>query len=944
MNARARFPLRLAACLALLAAGDAVADGGQTLQSLEGKTVQLPPDTPIPDAGRLAEENYRKFVELSGTDPKLAAEALRRLGDLGLESSEANALQRGNGQLQADTYAKSMQLYRELLQRYPSFAQNDEVLYQMARAQESGGDPLGALATLDTLVARYPHAPMIEEAQFRRGEILFSHQRYGEAEQAYAAVLKLDADPAHPGEFRSQALYKHGWSLFKQDRYDTALSSFFKLLDERFGQTPTTEVDKQLDGLSRPVRELVDDTLRVMSLSLSYMDGVKTLQQVLAVRGQPQYGHLLYLSLSSLYMEQKRYADAAGVLTGFVDAQPLHPRAPYLYMQAVGCLEQGKFPTEVLAAREGFVKRFGLDQAFWKTHAAADYAPAVAYLRESVWMLAQHDHALAQVKNAKPDDRSKNYGLAAQWYRRYLAYFPQDAQAPKAQFLLGEVLFQLGDDAAAVQAYEAAAYDYPQAHNAEAGYAALLAYQRHEKTLSGKAQSDWHRRGLDAQLHFATVFPDDARAVTVRMSAADGLFNVGALPQAIAAATPVTTAAKATPAQRRSAWLIIGQAQFNAQQYAQAEAAFLQVRSLDQAAGKRDAELSERIAASIYRQGEQARAGGHPAEAAAAFLRVGQVVPDSRIRVTADYDAAKALLDAGQTAQAIPVLESFRRQHPDSSLSDSVTANLALAYLKTGDTTSAAREFERIADNPHNDAAERKQALLQAAQLYQKRKDAAAEAHALTVFVQRYPDDFNATVEAQQRLIELAAQRHDESAQLALCRKLIAYDAAAGKKRTPRSRELAARATLALAEPARRAFLALPLKAPLKVSLKRKKALMQQALNIYGKATDYGVASVLTESTFHIGEIYNGLAKALYASERPKGMDADTREQYDMLLQEQAFPFEEKAIQLHEANVQRAREGIYDEWVKRSYASLAQLLPARYARPDRGEPYVAAIR
>jgi Flp pilus assembly protein TadD len=52
------------------------------------------------------------------------------------------------------------------------------------------------------------------------------------------------------------------------------------------------------------------------------------------------------------------------------------------------------------------------------------------------------------------------------------------------------------------------------------------------------------------------------------------------------------------------------------------------------------------------------------------------------------------------------------------------------------------------------------------------------------------------------------------------------------------------------------------------------------------------------------------------------------------LLEEQAFPFEEQAISTHEINTKRAREGVYDDGVKKSYAALAELKPGRYAKTE----------
>jgi len=82
----------------------------------------------------------------------------------------------------------------------------------------------------------------------------------------------------------------------------------------------------------------------------------------------------------------------------------------------------------------------------------------------------------------------------------------------------------------------------------------------------------------------------------------------------------------------------------------------------------------------------------------------------------------------------------------------------------------------------------------------------------------------------------------------------------------------------------------------------------------------------------------------MMASERPKKLDADALEQYNVMLEEQTIPFEEKSIALHQANVQHAADGVYDEWVKKSYAALAKIMPARYAKTEVSEDYVTHLQ
>jgi tetratricopeptide (TPR) repeat protein len=172
---------------------------------------------------------------------------------------------------------------------------------------------------------------------------------------------------------------------------------------------------------------------------------------------------------------------------------------------------------------------------------------------------------------------------------------------------------------------------------------------------------------------------------------------------------------------------------------------------------------------------------------------------------------------------------------------------------------------------------------------------------------------------------------------------LVTADAMAGSERTDRTRYLAAKSQLELAAPTRDAFLGTRLVIPLDQSLATKQVRMEEALAAYGKAADYGVAEVTTAANYEIAELYHALGKDLYASERPAELTPDELEQYDILLEEQAFPFEEEAIELHETNAARTVDGVYDEWVKKSLTALVELLPGRYAKTEIGEAFVEVM-
>ena len=62
-------------------------------------------------------------------------------------------------------------------------------------------------------------------------------------------------------------------------------------------------------------------------------------------------------------------------------------------------------------------------------------------------------------------------------------------------------------------------------------------------------------------------------------------------------------------------------------------------------------------------------------------------------------------------------------------------------------------------------------------------------------------------------------------------------------------------------------------------------------------------------------------------SERPADLDPAELQDYEMVLEEEAFPFEEKAIEVHEKNLELMASGIYNAWIEKSLGELAVLVP-----------------
>jgi len=921
----------LMAAVAALCAGLAVAASPpkkkeKTIGELATRPVVIQPDQKVEASTARAMDNYRRFLELQKTDPQLRAEALRRLGDLNMEAGEGERMA-GEASTIDMQGGEAIKLYTSLLKSYPDYPRNDQVLYQLARAYETTGQPEKALTTLDEVLRKYPRSPQMDEVQFRRGELLFSAKEYRKAQDAYQYVVTKGDKAA----FLSQSLYKHGWSLFKQGLNEESLPSFAGVLD-RTMLAKDSRALIPLEKLPRASKELADDTLRVMAVTFSYDDdSVGAIDKFLVARNNPAYAPVIYSRLGDLYVEKERFQDAATVYRAFATREPNSEFSPGLSMQAIDAYRKGGFTALVLEGKREYVALYNYGTPFWQGRNKADYPSIAKELKINLKDVATYFHAEAQ-KTKKADQ----YLEAARWYRTYLESFPDDPESFGTNYLLSETLYSAGDFQGASAEFTKTAYNYPRTpRSAEAGYAALGSFAKYEATLSPAEKAEAHKLAVDAGVKFGTSFPEHPDSAGVLTRAAEDIFETKDLQRSIEVANLVL--AHQPPAdqpKRRIAYTIIAHSNFDLLQFAEAEKAYIAARELVPPNDKMRGELTERVAQSVYRQGEAKQKSGDSLGAVDDFLRISQVAGTSKIAAQAEYDAGAQLINLKEWPRAIQVLEHFRANNPKSEFSGDVTRKLAVAFGETGQAGQAAVEFERIAMNPAESKDIQREANLSAADLYAKAGNTPKAVSMLERFVVTYPTPVADSVEARWKLAEIAGSAGNIERQRSWQREIVNADRNAGAGRTDRTQFLAAKSQLALASPARDEFRSIALVLPLKTSLAKKRKAMEAALNGYKAATDYRVAEVTTVATYEIAEIYRKLGQDIMKSERPKKLDADQIEEYGSLLEEQAFPFEEQAIKTHEINTARTKEGVYDEGVKKSFAALAELKPGRYGKTE----------
>ena len=145
-----------------------------------------------------------------------------------------------------------------------------------------------------------------------------------------------------------------------------------------------------------------------------------------------------------------------------------------------------------------------------------------------------------------------------------------------------------------------------------------------------------------------------------------------------------------------------------------------------------------------------------------------------------------------------------------------------------------------------------------------------------------------------------------------------------------------------LAQETYQRFAELKLVQPFEESLAEKQLRMDVSIAAFEELVDYQVAEVTSAATFYLAEIYFNFSNSLIESERPGGLSEAEKVDYELVIEEEAYPFEERAIDVHEANFELLASGIYNDWVQQSLDKLAVLMPGRYAKNEISSGFVGS--
>jgi tetratricopeptide (TPR) repeat protein len=186
------------------------------------KGTTAPAASPLDNArSAFQSERYEQAIELikifinkGNPDRTMHETSLRLMADSHYQIGTKGSLQ---------SLLKAVDQYKEILQRYPDpAAGNDSVYNNMATSYVKLNFFYEATGALDKLILAYPDSPLLPEAMYRVGDVLFATGKYNRAADKLIAYLKKYPD----GKFIKVSHFTIGDCYYRMKKSDLAVRWF----------------------------------------------------------------------------------------------------------------------------------------------------------------------------------------------------------------------------------------------------------------------------------------------------------------------------------------------------------------------------------------------------------------------------------------------------------------------------------------------------------------------------------------------------------------------------------------------------------------------------------------------------------------------------------------------------------------------------------------------
>lgn len=438
---------------------------------------------------------FEEFLSRYPDEPKYSPDVMFRLAELYYEKTKDDysvAMKDFEDQMKLfeakklavapaepkQSFQKSIDLYQQLVTKFPSYRLNDGSYYLLGFCLEKQGEWEQSRDTFQRLISKYPSSRFVAEAWVRIGEYYFDavteDGALEKAAQAYSEAVKYKDNVLF-----DKALYKLGWTYYRMDAFEKAVEIFVNLVD--FYDKKASDAGEEEAG-----GDLRNEALQYMAISLTdeKWGSIAKAQETFGRIGKRTWEGDVWKRIGDVFYDQTKFEDAVAAYKQTLERDPTAKAAPMIQDKIVKAYETGLRDFErAFAEREMLVKNYAPGTPwFEKNKGDSELIKASQELSEkSLYSAAvyHHQQAIAHVKAEKYDLAKHEFEVGARGYGDYLKRFPHSKLGYELTFYLAECLYSSFQFMEAAATYEKVR-DSPEdkKYQADAAYAAVLSYQK----------------------------------------------------------------------------------------------------------------------------------------------------------------------------------------------------------------------------------------------------------------------------------------------------------------------------------------------------------------------------------------------------------------------------------------------------------------------------------
>jgi tetratricopeptide (TPR) repeat protein len=796
----------------------------------------------------------------------------------------------------------AIKAYTRVTERFPGHPLTEDALYGIAYCYTEQGDPDQAAYGYARLVENFPGTRYAIEINMRLGEYYFTIEDLDSAIAKYLHVVE-SGEP----EYVEKALYKLGWCYYNLDRYEDAIGSFIAVLDLNKGGKIN-------------VGGLAGESMDIIARSYSESGGTPALIRKIRTRpADPFVPHILY-KLADLYRERSLFPEAIGTFRTYVELFPSGDSMPEVLTHMRETYHIRGDTLASLELSEIFGKHIGSKTAWYEKASPERRELARTLVLDNLETAANRRRARSQAAGRESE--------LSQAFNNLISYEEITGEdiPCRIKHLKGIVLTEMDRFPDAVHVLNDLAAENRCSQLAEGAILASTDYQIGVYERSAKVDLPLFEKTVDILSGVSSDNPVTPRAI---LALGEITLNSNDLPEARERLSLLIRRYPDAPESDR-ARLLIARTFFKEGNYRQAAAWFRE--SWRNTSDDATIEEAHRLQVySLFKYAEELSSKDKKAMAAERFEEIHSRFPDSDVAQVSLYNAGKLYRSIGLERKATTLFETLAATYTDSEFASEALQMSVLILEALGDPIRAADDSMILAARSRGE--ERAAALLKAAQLYNAGNAPGQAASSRSAYTEEFPEPVD---ELSRQLFLLGRDLEaigDWDGALAVYTRNVAL-----QRKDPPNHVLtafAARSQLRIAERSFNRYKSYHIAPPIDEMVVRKREMLQVVIRQFVAAGNYRTADVITASNFFIGRALELFKEDILSSPHPENLTSAEQEEYELLLQEMAFPFETKALDAYRVNIQRSvKLELLDQWIEKTFERMAELAPWSYLRNE----------